>query len=368
MAAQPPSEQQPAEQPPSEQPPAEQPPSEQQPPEQPASSRGLRGGLVARGRRRLTDGQERATGVLARHEHRPLVEVALRIHRRDREAAGTVVGSAVAFRLFLFFVPLLLFLVGLLGIVARWVDPDDVQHRTGVTGSLADQIDAALSQPGSSRWIATILGLSGMATAGRSLSKVMVSASCLAWRLPVRTRPPMRIVGGIVGLVAGIGLVAVIVNRIRADLGLAATGLSFLAVVVVYGLAWVALSMMLPRATNDPGALLPGAVLVAVTIAGMQAVSQFFLPDRIGRASELYGAFGATVVTLGWFFVLGRAAVLGMVLDAVVYERFGTISQVVFALPVVSILPRRSAWIRRFFDLDLDPRTEGARRPGRPTP
>ena len=61
---------------------------------------------------------------------------------------------------------------------------------------------------------------------------------------------------------AGIGLVAVIVNRIRADLGLAATGLSFLAAVVVYGLAWLALSMILPRATNDPGALLPGAVLV----------------------------------------------------------------------------------------------------------
>ena len=323
-------------------------------------------GLAARERRRLTDGLARAEEMLARYEHRPLVDVALRIHRRDREAAGTVVGSAVAFRLFLFFVPLLLFLAGLLGIVARWIDRDEVQDRTGITGGLADQIDAALSQPGSSRWIATILGLFGMATAGRSLSKVMVSASCLAWRLPVRSRSPMRIVGGIVGLVAGIGLVAVIVNRIRAELGLAATGLSFLAAVVVYGLAWVTLSMMLPRATNDPGALLPGAVLVAVTIAGMQAVSQLVLPERVGRASEIYGAFGATVVTLGWFFILGRAAVLGMVLNAVVYERFGTISQAVFALPVVRVLPRRSAWIRRFFELDPTPGTEGTRRPGRP--
>ncbi len=292
--------------------------------------------------------------MLARHEHRPLVALAVRIVRRDRESAGTVVGSAVAFRLFLFFVPLLLFLVGLLGIIATWVDAEDVHEQTAITGSLADQIDSALSQPGSSRWIATILGLFGMATAGRSLSKVLVSASCLAWRLPVQGKASMRIVGGIVGLVAAVGLVAVIVNRIRADLGLAATGLSFLAAVVVYGLAWLALSMILPRATHDPGALLPGAALVGLTIAGMQAISQLYLPNRLGQASELYGAIGSTVVTLGWFFFLGRAMVLAMVLDAVIHEHVGTISQAVFSLPVVRILPRRSAWIRRFFDLDTD--------------
>lgn len=312
------------------------------------------GNLVTRGRTRLTGEQQRFNRMLARHEHRPLVALAVRIVRRDRESAGTVVGSAVAFRLFLFFVPLLLFLVGLLGIVATWVDAEDVHEQTAITGSLADQIDSALSQPGSSRWIATILGLFGMATAGRSLSKVLVSASCLAWRLPVQGKASMRIVGGIVGLVAGVGLVAVIVNRIRADLGLAATGLSFLAAVVVYGLAWLALSMILPRATHDPGALLPGAALVGLTIAGMQAISQLYLPNRLGQASELYGAIGSTVVTLGWFFFLGRAMVLAMVLDAVIHEHVGTISQAVFSLPVVRILPRRSAWIRRFFDLDTD--------------
>lgn len=310
--------------------------------------------LVARGRTRVSRDLERVKRLLARHEHRSLVDVALRIYRRDRESAGTLLGSAVAFRLFLFFVPLVLFLVGLLGLLARWIDAGDVREQTGVTGSLAAQIDSALSQPDSSRWIATILGLLGMASAGRSLSKVMVSASCLAWRLPVRAKASVRIVGATVGLVAGIGLVAVIVNRIRADLGLAAAGFSFAAAVVVYGLAWFALSMLLPRATRDPAALLPGAVFVGLTIAGMQAVSQLYLPRRIGQASELYGAIGTTLVTLGWFFVLGRAMVLAMALDAVVHERFGTISQAVFSLPVVRSLPRWSAWIRRVFDLDGD--------------
>jgi uncharacterized BrkB/YihY/UPF0761 family membrane protein len=84
----------------------------------------------------------------------------------------------------------------------------------------------------------------------------------------------------------------------------------------------------------------------------MQAVSQFYLPGQIGRASELYGAVGATIVTLGWFFILGRVIVIALALNAVVHERLGSISQFVFSLPVLRILPRRSAWIRRFFGLD----------------
>ena len=63
------------------------------------------------------------------------------------------------------------------------------------------------------------------------------------------------------------------------------------------------------------------------------------LPDMV------FAANGATVVD-------GRAMVLGMSLDAVIYERFGSISQFVFGLPVIRILPRKSAWIRRFFDLE----------------
>ncbi len=73
----------------------------------------------------------------------------------------------------------------------------------------------------------------------------------------------------------------------------------------------------------------------------MQAVSQLYLPGRFDRASELYGAIGTTVVTLGWFFIIGRTIVLAMAVNAVVYERFGSISQFVFSLPVLRVLPRQ---------------------------
>jgi len=168
----------------------------------------------------------------------------------------------------------------------------------------------------------------------------------------VTTKASVRVIGAVVGLVATIVIVATVVNLFRRDHGLAIAGVSILAAVAVYGIAWMVMSMLLPRATRDPGALLPGAVVVGAVLAGMQAVAQLYLPDKLERASALYGALATTLVTLGTFFLVGRAMVLGMSLDAVIYERFGSISQFVFGLPLVRVLPRKSEWIRNFFDLE----------------
>ena len=307
--------------------------------------------LVARGKGTVATGQARANQLLEKYQDRPLLDVGLRIYQRDRESAGTVVGSALAFRLFLFFIPLLLFIVGLAGFAAEVVDDTDVTE-AGITGGLARQINAALTQPNSTRWIAVGLGFIGMLTTGRSLSKVMVSASCLAWGLPVRAKASVRVIGAIVGLIAGVGLVAAIVNRVRLDLGLAVTGVSLIVAFAIYAAAWVVLSLLLPRATTDPGALLPGAVLTSLTIVGMQAISQLYLPGKLTRASELYGAIGTTIVTLGWFFILGRAMMFSLSVDAVIYERFGSITQFVFSLPLLRIIPRKSPKLRKLFGLE----------------
>ncbi len=105
--------------------------------------------------------------------------------------------------------------------------------------------------------------------------------------------------------------------------------------------------------------MLPGCLLVAFTITVMHAVSELYLPDRLDHASQLYGAFGTTVVTLGWFFILGRAIIIAMELNAAIYDRYGSISQAAFSLPVLRGLARRSPRVRRFFDLtdasDLSP-------------
>jgi len=310
--------------------------------------------LIERGQTRVAAGRDQAEKTYERHKHRPLVDVAVRIYQRDRESAGTVVSAAVAFRLFLFFVPLLLFLVGILGFFSSAVSERDVSD-AGLSGGIADQINTALSQPNSTRWIAVLVGLFGMVTTGRTLSKTMVAASCLAWQLPMRPRASIKAVGAIVGLIAGVGLISLIVGRIRQELGVAVAGMSFLVALAIYVVAWMLVSIMLPRSpSTDASALLPGSVLVALTVAGLQLVSQLYLPGRFDRASELYGAVGTTIVVLGWFFIIGRMVMVSMSANAVIYERFGSISQFVFSLPVLRVLPRRFPKLRKPFGLEDD--------------
>ena len=286
-----------------------------------------------------------------RYEDQPLVDVCMRIYQRDRDITGTVAGSAIAFRLFLFFVPLLLFVVGIAGFVSHLITAEEVNENTGLGGSMAAQIETALSQPTQTRWVAIGVGFFGILSAGYSLSKVLVAASAAGWQLTRRPKASPKLIGALVGVISGVGLVALIITRIRAESGVGVASISFLAAFVIYIVAWLVALSVLPRAAKDPGALLPGAAIIAFTLTGMQAISQLYIPDRLSRASELYGAFGATIVTLGWFFILGRTIVFGIVVNAVIHERFGSITNFVFSWPVIRLL-RKSSLVRRIFELD----------------
>ncbi len=308
-------------------------------------------GADRRRRRWLAPVRNRLSTLTSRLGAYPPAAVVTSVIERDKEAAGGVAGSAIAFRLFLFFVPLLLFVLGILGLISGFLSAQDVAHGIGVSGKLSAQIRAAFAEPSVSRWLATGLGLVGMLTAGRSLSKVLISSNAIAWRVPTPKRASLRTIGSVAGLICVMGLLSIMVNRLREDFGLSVASVSLLPTLVIYVVAWIGVSSFLPRGTGDPGALLPGALVVAFTITAMQALSEFYLPDKLSRSGELYGAIGTTVATLGWFFLLGRAVALSTEINAVIYDRYGSVSGPFFSLPVLRLLPAKSQRIRRFFDL-----------------
>ena len=78
--------------------------------------------------------KDRASKLLQRFEDRPVIQVVVLLYQRDRQAAGTLVGSAIAFRLFLFFVPLVLFAVGVLGFIGEQYEADEVNDAAGKIG------------------------------------------------------------------------------------------------------------------------------------------------------------------------------------------------------------------------------------------
>lgn len=285
------------------------------------------------------------------------VDIGMGIYERDKSAAGTLLGSALSLRLFLFFVPLVLFAVGLAGLAGRHLGITSAANEAGLSGSLAAEIDRAFAQGATTPWLALVGGLFGIATTGRSLTKALVLSSALSWQLGGKQKIPMRVVGIVVGMVIGTVLISVILDRIRQASGVAVASVSFLAVAALYVGLWTVLYLALPRQTSDPGSVLPGSSVVAGVLTCLQAVTQLYLPGQIDRAASIYGAIGIVIATLGWFFIMGRVIAFSFAMNAVLFERLGSVSGFVFGLPVLRLIPARWPAFAAFFDLDEQRRT-----------
>jgi len=111
-------------------------------------------------------------------------------------------------------------------------------------------------------------------------------------------------------------------NQTRTELGT----LEFVAVLpivgVIYAVVIVLLHLQFPRPDDvDWRDLVPGALLVGFAIAVMQALVLGYIAHKLSSSSELYGGIGTAIVLLLWFYLLGRALVLGPLLDAVLVRR-----------------------------------------------
>jgi uncharacterized BrkB/YihY/UPF0761 family membrane protein len=258
-------------------------------------------------------------------------------------------------------------IVGLVGILGNPSDAADANDAAGLSGALAVYVGDAFSQSGRTPWVALVLGSVGVATAGRSLTRALVLSCALSWRMGGKQRTPVRAIGVVVGIIVGLALSAAIMNRIRESTGFALTSMSMFGLTLIYLALWLLLYQSLPRTTTDPGAALPGATVVAAVMAGLQAITQFYLPNQVDSASSMYGQLGVLVAFLGWFFFLGRAIAFSFAVNAVVYEQLGSVSTFVFGLPGIRQIPRRVPAIARYFAVDYVP--EGDRDPpDRPAP
>jgi len=310
---------------------------------------------TGKGRNRdvLVTGRERTNAARAKWEHlstsRPVISWCVRLFEHDQSAHGSVLGSAIALRLFLFVVPANIALVGLFNVIQLGDAMQEQLQSSYATGEVAKSLDNL------SWWNYLWLFLSGtvlMLWAGRSLAKVLSASSGSAWSKTAR-ESKLKVTSIItLGLVLFLGVAASSAfGQIRDSSGPVIATAGALGIVLSISVVWFVVLLTLPRNTTDPGALIPGAVFMGVSYSALQWFMQFYLPLQIERGSDTMGNLAITVATLGNFFFIGRIMSASFVLGAFVYTAHGSLSQQIFKLPGLRSIPRRIPRVGDYFDL-----------------
>jgi uncharacterized BrkB/YihY/UPF0761 family membrane protein len=253
----------------------------------------------------------------------PGLQTAVDVMQRDRLLGGELLAGAVAFRMFVYLVPLSLLSVSALGFLAasNAESPEDAARSVGISAVTAQSVAEGAEAAKGTRWVALVIGVWALYLASVALARALRVSHALAWRDPVPRmkktwRAALIVIGGTIPVVAvNAGL-----NKARSEAS--GLGLGFtLAAVLVFGGMWLGVSVLLPHRDAPWTALLPGAVLFGVGAQVLHLVTVYYIAGKLTSSSELYGPLGAAIAILTWGYFFGRLAVGSAMLNAMLWER-----------------------------------------------
>ena len=183
--------------------------------------------LADQGRQRLASEQAR---LQARRQRSGVVDAGFLVQELDARVGGGILAGALAFRIFLFMVPVVYVIFTVLGVVSRALghDPAQLAKDAGITGVLAGTVVKVADQ---SAWTlaALVVGavVTMLITAG-GLLKALYVVRWLIWRVP-RVKPaglaPMLV---LIGLALAGSALGVAINDVRTSVGAAGAVLALL--------------------------------------------------------------------------------------------------------------------------------------------
>lgn len=289
--------------------------------------------LATRGSDAVAKAKSKAEDLRARAEasrpHSAVVDIAFGSYEHDTQVAGGILAGAVAFRIFLFIVPFVFFVVVAFGLYAEVINKPvaEATEEAGIVGLLATTITNVGDQSFWSR--VTLLVISGFAlvSGARGLLKSLNAVHIIVWRLP-RTRlqhQPLLVGGLILALLMTI-VIAQLTNALQ-EVSFPGWVLGTAGFILIPAAIWLFASLKVfphpPEA--DWRALLPGALLVGAGIELLHVFTVVWIIHSFERKSETYGAIGGSLALLLWAYIVGRIFAASPVLNAVMWRRGSTL-------------------------------------------
>jgi membrane protein len=253
-------------------------------------------------------------------ERSPVLDVGFKTLERDSDIGGGILSGALAYRLFVFALPLSFFLVAAIGVAADLVgrSPESVGEDAGFAGAVSQQVATAAGS--ASNWWVALVSLAVLVYVTWVLLRALAIVHALAWeRSAASVKVSMRSLAIFAAaLVAQLALVG-LVGRLReaTEVGDVAAVPFFM---VGVGAVWLAISTQLPHSQARWTDLLPGAGVYALGTLAVQIFSAYLLDRLVESKASTYGALGAAAAVLLGFFFIGRVAVASAVLNATLFE------------------------------------------------
>lgn len=268
---------------------------------------------------RATRIQERAQTERGRHGS---VDAVFEMADRDAEVGGGIIAGALAYRLFIWLLPLALVFVAGFGVATSGTSdsPHAAARSLGLAGIVSGSVANAANSP--ARWYAFLIGIPILLWATRSLLRTLIVMHRLCWT-DVRHAAPkatakatLRVLGLFLCFFAVTAAASYVRSR-SAGPGLIVT----LVLLVPYGGIWLLVSLRLPHRGSTWRALVPGAVLFAVGVEILNAVTAYFIVPEAESKQGTYGSLGLAAALLLALFFLSRLVVATAVLNATLWER-----------------------------------------------
>jgi uncharacterized BrkB/YihY/UPF0761 family membrane protein len=276
-----------------------------------------------RTRVRIADTQRRTAEVAEhqRREHRS-VDAAFEMVDRDGDIGGGIIAGALAYRLFIWLLPLALVAVAGLGIAADAANesPQEAADSAGLGGLVSNSIQTAATSSG--RWYALIIGIPILVYVTRSVLRALIAAHRLVWgQARAETpRPTIPATLRVLGLLLLLPIASGLATALRAH----SPGFGVMGTVLAlfpYAGIWLAVMAGLPHRDAPLKALIPGALLFGLGMELLQLLLAYFLVPYALAKQGTYGALGIAAALLFGLYLVSRLVVAAAVVNATLWER-----------------------------------------------
>jgi uncharacterized BrkB/YihY/UPF0761 family membrane protein len=271
---------------------------------------------IRRDARRLAERAERERA------RRPPVAAVFDMVERDAEVGGGIIAGALAYRLFIWLLPLALVAVAGLGFAADASSetPEEAAASLGFEGLVSSSIANAADSP--NRWYALLIGIPVLVWATRSLLRALIGAHRLVWTDERARAPKPKLVASLrlLVLLLSFGVVSAVASAVRAW----STGPGVLATLVAfagYAGLWLLVSLQLPHRSADWVELLPGALVFGVGAEVLNVVAAYVITPWALAKQGTYGALGIAAALLFGLFLISRLIVAAADVNATLWER-----------------------------------------------